>query len=423
MSQSRASKSVLLMGSALSLTLVALGCSAPSHDPVDQTTEDLSAVTAAPRVETWAHYYPWWRGTRSGNWPGDLGSVYVSTSAYPAKPAHLVPGTCTWSSDTRFPGNRLLDVPASPDGLYDEASDATLQRQLADATTAGLTGFVVSWHGDGTTTQTPATNGTFNVVLEAMARNVVTWNAAHPTKKFQLAIGIESKNWSTGGADSVARSETAMINDIEYLTKHYLSASAPYRSAFALSRYAGRAMLVWLDSGRKNNAGQFIWSLGAMRATLGGLSARTQLEVLGDERGLAVWHRADSPDTGLRTKNIFDGNTWYWSSENPTSGTAQSLAALGAAVVADGKAWYPPATPGFNVQLLGTGHTCVPRASSTSPTATLDATFAMARASSPKAAGVMIVSWNEYGENTYIEPSVVYGTQFRDACARLVAGP
>lgn len=405
---------------ATGLVFLLAGC-AVDTDTVDPSVgEELG--TAAPAniaVEAWAHYYPWWRGSSRGNWSNDLGSAYIGSSAYPTPPAHLTPGTCTWSRDARFPGDRLLDVPKSPDGLYDEALDATIHRQLTDATNAGLTGFVISWHGDGTTTQSPSTGNTFNLVLDVLARNVVRWNQTH-ARPFFLSIGVESKDWSGGGGDSVARTETAMKNDLAYLSRRYFASGTASHAAFALPRYGGRSMIVWLDSGRKNNAGNYIWSLGAMNRVLSSVPNRAGVVVLGDERGLAVWNRTDS---GLHAANVLDGNTWYWSSEAPTSSNANALAALGAAVVGAGKIWYPPATPGFNVQLLGTGHTCVARGTAAHPTATLETTFGMARASSSRAAGVMIISWNEYGENTYIEPSVAYGTAFQSAVARLVSTP
>lgn len=403
----------------------AAGCAGASETGDEGGSDEAESAVAGPATivtEAWAHYYPWWRGTSGGNWKSDLGSVYLSSGAYPTPPAHLTAGTCTWSRDTRFTGDKLLDVPATSAGLYDEARDATLQRQIADATAAGLTGFVVSWHGDGTTSQTPSTSGTFNLVLDALARNVVAWNKAH-ARPFHLAVGVESKDWSSGGSDSTARSEAAMHDDLAYLESRYFAAGAADHAAFALPRYGGKSMVVWLDSGRKNDAGQYIWSLAAVKRVLAGVPNRAGTLVLGDERGLAVWNRSDSPSDGIHAKDVFDGDTWYWSSEAPTSGNGSALAALGAAVVGAGKLWYPPATPGFNVQLLGTGHTCVARGTTTHTTATLETTFAMARSSSSHTAGVMIISWNEFGENTYIEPSVAYGTAFRSAVARLVSAP
>jgi hypothetical protein len=75
---------------------------------------------------------------------------------------------------------------------------------------------------------------------------------------------------------------------------------------------------------------------------------------------------------------------------------------MGAAVHARGGLWIPPAAPGFDARLLG-GHRVVPRADG----ATLRTEFNAAEASSPD--GIGLISWNEFSENSQIEPSRRYG--------------
>jgi hypothetical protein len=64
--------------------------------------------------------------------------------------------------------------------------------------------------------------------------------------------------------------------------------------------------------------------------------------------------------------------------------------------------WIAPFAPGYNSTLIG-GHVVVPRDNG----ATLRTEYAIAAASSPDILG--LISWNEWTENTYVEPSVSYG--------------
>jgi hypothetical protein len=99
-----------------------------------------------------------------------------------------------------------------------------------------------------------------------------------------------------------------------------------------------------------------------------------------------------------------DGEAYYWSSSNPTSPqTAKKLADMGAAVRAHGGVWIAPAAAGFDGRTLG--HTrVIPRNEGQG----LVQSLKVAYASDPTAVGV--ISWNEWSENTYIEPGVRYGS-------------
>lgn len=69
--------------------------------------------------------------------------------------------------------------------------------------------------------------------------------------------------------------------------------------------------------------------------------------------------------------------------------------------------WIAPASPGLEARLIG-GTTTVDRNSSN----TFRSEINTAMASSPDALG--IISWNEFSENSYIEPSHKNGTQYLD---------
>jgi hypothetical protein len=78
--------------------------------------------------------------------------------------------------------------------------------------------------------------------------------------------------------------------------------------------------------------------------------------------------------------------------------------------------WIAPAAPGFDARLIG-GTTVVERNNGD----TLRTEINTALASSPDALG--IISWNEFSENSYIEPSQKYGTQYVDILKEILQTP
>jgi hypothetical protein len=85
---------------------------------------------------------------------------------------------------------------------------------------------------------------------------------------------------------------------------------------------------------------------------------------------------------------------------------------MSAAVHADAKYWIAPFAPGFDARLVG-GTKSVPRADGR----TLRVEYAAALRSSPDALG--LISWNEFSENTYVEPSKKFGHRYLDVLAEL----
>jgi hypothetical protein len=79
------------------------------------------------------------------------------------------------------------------------------------------------------------------------------------------------------------------------------------------------------------------------------------------------------------------------------------LRSLGAAIHARGGLWIAPAAPGFDARRVG-GSSVVGREDGETLRHELNA----AESSSPDAIGV--ISWNEFSENTYVEPSRAYGS-------------
>ena len=115
-----------------------------------------------------------------------------------------------------------------------------------------------------------------------------------------------------------------------------------------------------------------------------------------------------------RIADLVDGDLYYWSSVNPQthSGYTDKLISFGNAVRANGGIWIAPAAPGFDARLVG-GTSSIDRRDGE----TLRAEWNAAISSRPAAVGV--ISWNEFSENTHVEPSKAYGNRYLDVLAEL----
>jgi hypothetical protein len=135
------------------------------------------------------------------------------------------------------------------------------------------------------------------------------------------------------------------------------------------------------------------------------LTRRDKLLLLASERDLAGY---------TRLATMVDGNAYYWSSVNPATfpGYADKLTQMGQAVHNNGGLWIAPAAPGFDARLIG-GTTVVDRNNGE----TFRTEINTAMASSPDALG--IISWNEFSENSHIEPSKKYGNQYLDVLSQI----
>jgi hypothetical protein len=115
-----------------------------------------------------------------------------------------------------------------------------------------------------------------------------------------------------------------------------------------------------------------------------------------------------------RVADLVDGNAYYWSSVNPDTfpNYEQRLKQMGDAVHARGDLWFAPAASGFDALLIG-GSTVVERKGGD----TLRREYNAAIGSSPDAVG--LISWNEFSENSHIEPSERYGERYLQVLADL----
>ncbi len=118
-----------------------------------------------------------------------------------------------------------------------------------------------------------------------------------------------------------------------------------------------------------------------------------------------------------RLARVVDGNAYYWSSVNPQTfpNYDEKLRAMGEEVHKNGGLWVAPAAPGFDARMLG-GERNVERDDG----ATLRRELSAALQSAPDAVG--LISWNEFSENSHVEPSISYGTGALKVIAELQNG-
>jgi len=173
--------------------------------------------------------------------------------------------------------------------------------------------------------------------------------------------------------------------DLSYFVDHYAD-----HPAFDLFK---KPMVIWSGT----------WQFSAEEIQSVVRAKKSQVLILASEKNVKGYQRL---------ADLMDGNAYYWSSVNPDthSGYTEKLVAMGAAVHEHRGIWVAPAAPGYDSQLIG-GTTVVDRHDGE----TLRTEIQVALQSAPDAVG--LISWNEFSENSYIEPSQSYGNQYLEVLA------
>jgi hypothetical protein len=284
-------------------------------------------------------------GPASVDRPAGLSSVY-------SKQIPLLAYFYIWYTPTSW--NRLkIDYPLV--GRYSSDDVAVMREQVKLAKQIGLTGFLVSWK------DTPILN-----------RRLATLSSVAAAENFKLGIVIEGRDFA---GDPISMTE--IRRSFIYIVSHY--GSDPVYNIF------GKPLVVW--------SGTWVYTTKQLTSISAGFGAK--LTILASDK---------EPASYQLIAHLFSGDAYYWSSPDPlhTPGYAAKLGLFSAAVHQAGGLWLAPAAPGFDARLLG-GIKDVPRRSGR----TLRLEMNAAMASSPDAVG--LISWNEYSENSQIEPSQTYG--------------
>jgi phospholipase C len=248
-------------------------------------------------------------------------------------------------------------------GRYSSDERDVMRKHVEWAKRAGLDGFIVSWKS------TPVLNRRLKRLAEVAG-----------AQRFKLLLIYQGLDFEREPlpARRVAR-------DLEVFRSRF--ADAPAFDFFS------KPLVIW--SGTPEFS----------RVELASVTqrARQSLLVLASERNVHGYRRV---------ADVVDGNAYYWGSVDPSTypGYAEKLAQMGRAVHTTGGLWIAPAAPGFDARLVG-GSSVVERRNGATLRSQLDA----ATGSEPDAVG--LISWNEFSENTHVEPSERYGSRYLDVVA------
>jgi hypothetical protein len=243
-------------------------------------------------------------------------------------------------------------------GRYSSDDEAVMRQHVRWAKAAGIEGFIVSWKS--------------TAVLDKRLESLMRIAAE---EDFRLAIiyqGLDFKREPLG---------------IELIAEDLDRFIAEY-AADPVFRIWEKPLVIWSGT----------WEFTEAEIEDVAEPRRDRLLILGSERSL---------DGVARIAPLLDGNAYYWSSVNPATNSRHEtkLREMGRAVHDAGGRWIAPAAPGFDARRIG-GASVVPRAEGRTLAAELDA----AVRSLPDAVG--LISWNEFSENTHVEPSRAHGDRY-----------
>jgi len=289
----------------------------------------------------------------------------ISSPLVTEEPADLTPVLAYYYIwfDTRSWNRAKTDYPLL--GRYSSDDAAVMRQHIQWAKQAGINGFIVSWKG------TDKLNRRLDQLVEIAKE-----------ENFKLAIIYESLDFERNPLPAEQVSA-----DLNYFIDHYAD-----HQVFDLF---GKPMLIW--SG--------IWEFSTEQVQNVVQDKREHVLILASEKNVKGYQRL---------AKLVDGDAYYWSSVNPDThpGYPEKLIAMGEAVHKNGGLWVAPAAPGYDSRLLG-GTTVIDRKNGETLRMEIDA----ALQSAPDAIG--IISWNEFSENSHIEPSKNHGDRYLEVLTKI----
>jgi hypothetical protein len=254
-------------------------------------------------------------------------------------------------------------------GRYSSSNVDVMRQHIRWAKEAGIAGFIVSWKS----------TEKLNERLEKLIQVANEEN-------FKLAIIYQGLDFQR---DPLPIEQVDA--DFSYFIEHYSEEQAFY--------LYDKPLVIWSGT----------WEFSREEVESVVVGKREHILLLASERNV---------DGYMRLADLVDGDAYYWSSVNPDTfpGYLEKLTAMGEAIHANGGLWIAPAAPGFDARLIG-GTTIVDRKNGE----TLQIQFNTAMQSAPDAIG--LISWNEFSENSHIEPSENYGDRYLKVLSRIEDAP
>ncbi len=286
--------------------------------------------------------------------PDSVQPVIASTVAPQADPIPILAYYYIWF-DVKSWDRAKTDIPLL--GRYSSDDVEVMRQHIEWAKNAGIKGFIVSWKG------TDKLNSRLEKLVQVASE-----------EDFKLAIIYQGLDFYRNPLP-VAQVDA----DLDYFISHY--GQNPIFQIFE------KPMFIW--------SGTWKYSLADVKSVVDG--RRDKVFVLATEKNV---------DGYQRLQEVVDGDAYYWSSVNPDShpGYPDKLSEMSKEIHKNGGLWIAPAAPGFDARLVG-GSSIVERKDGE----TLRTEMAAAYQSAPDAIGV--ISWNEFSENSHIEPSQNYGNR------------
>ncbi len=251
-------------------------------------------------------------------------------------------------------------------GRYSSDDPGVMRQQIQWAKSAGIDGFVVSWK------DTPTNDRRLRLLMKVATQ-----------EDFKLAMIYQGLDFDRHPLP-VARIAA------DFTMFHDQFADDP-----VFYRLGGKPLTIWSGT----------WEFSPTEVAQVTHAVRGSLLVLSTEKNV---------DGYRRLAQVTDGDAYYWSSVDPGTNAdhGAKLGEMSRAIHADGKYWVAPFAPGFDARLVG-GTKSVDRKDGQ----TLRMEYATAVRSSPDMLG--LISWNEFSENSYVEPSEKYGTRYLDVLREL----
>jgi hypothetical protein len=298
--------------------------------------------------------------------PVGAGAAEAAPRASVRKPVPVLAYYYIWFTPGSW--NRAkTDLPSL--GTYSSDDVEVMRQHVRWAKQAGVDGFVVSWKN-----------------TEVLSRRLDKLVRVAREEDFKLSIIYQGLNFERRPLPS-----SQIAADLDYFAGRYAG-----DEVFGMF---GKPVVVW--------SGTWEFSREDIAQTVHG--RRDRLQLLASERNLPGYQRL---------ADLVDGNAYYWSSVDPERfpGYDARLAAFGAAVHAGGGLWIAPAAPGFDARLIG-GTRVIDRKDGDTLRRQIDA------AVKSDADAIGLISWNEFSENSHLEPSRNHGRRYLDVLADIHAAP
>jgi hypothetical protein len=250
-------------------------------------------------------------------------------------------------------------------GNYTSDDRSVMRQHILWAKAAGIDGFIVSWKS-----------------TDVLNRRLDQLATLAEEENFKLVIIYQGLDFNR---DPLPVATVA--SDLDYFIQHF--ANLPAFQLFS------KPLVIWSGT----------WKFSADDIASVTQSRRNSLLILSSERNV---------DGIQRLAGMVDGDAYYWSSVNPDTYPSyqEKLSSMSQAVHQQSGLWIAPAAPGFDARLVG-GTSVVERKDGQ----TFRTEINTAIASSPDALG--IISWNEFSENSQIEPSTLYGATYLDILSEI----